>query len=235
VGDLPFNYVLVYDKSGSMRGVEKGEFYLSRLLLHTLTRSAKDRGSAVLIGSFPKAANGSTTDADDILKSIAAAPNDRGTPLYDALMVGVKKLDEMEVMGERRPRFLFLVSDGQDNQSRVTPKRVLDELLSSRTRVISVSVYASGNNSRGDPVLRQLAKTSGGWFVTTDLADSEPYVVRNNRKELDKTASLFRSWYWLRVQAPAGLNGNLDLGLKTSAHCRLAAPSSIGPNRLQQH
>jgi hypothetical protein len=255
VGDQPFNYVLVYDrrKPALARG-GKDELILSRLLLHTLTRTGKDSGSVVFFDSGVQAARGSTTNADDILAvAEKIQPGDNGFALFDALRVGIEKLDEMRLAG---PRFIFLVSMGTPGSSiyqlqhkpdawNNDQAKVEDLLISSRTLLIAVTMNAMSDfNSSGMiklglvpyySVIRDMTNHSGGWVLQTQSEPSEAKIVKNYGKDFDNLATLFQNWYWLRVQPSFRSNGELAFTLKTKEHCNLVAPGRliISPKKPQ--
>ena len=258
LGDQPFNYALVYDRSSvrieqanlnfgynlkNTPELHRGEFYLSRLLLHSLTRTGKDRGGAVFFAKDVGVARGFTTDADQILAVAETIHPDYGSALFDALDAGVKKLDEME---NGKPRFLFVLSVGENYQGHLSASQVQDKLLSSRTHVIAISVGSwvvepstgyqfrtraaiSRDPTDGAPTtaLHQMAERTGGYFMRTPAELTESETSKISHPEIDKLAALFQNWYWLRVQLPTGSKGTIPLNLKTSARCKLVAPSHL--------
>jgi hypothetical protein len=258
LGEKPFNYVLVYDRSSvrieqanlnfgynfkNTTELHRGEFYLSRLMLHSLTRIGKDRGGAVFFAKDVGVARGFTTNADQILSVAETIHPDYGSALFDALDAGIKKLDEIENGG---PRFLFVVSIGENYQSRLSQLPVEEKLLSSRTHVIAISVgswvvepstgYQFGTRAgiRRDPTdgapttaLHHIADRTGGWFLRIPAEATDAETVANNRREFDKLGGLFRNWYLLQVKLPTESKGSVPLNLKTDARCKLVAPSHL--------
>jgi len=225
LGDQSFDYVLVYDASNSTRALGKSGLYLSQLLLRSATRTGKDRGSLVTFDSIPDAARGFTTNPEDILKAVGKAQIGGGTALYDALMRAMKKLDEI---GRDAPRFVFLISDGDDNQSRATSKDVANALLLSHTRLIAVYPFSGFSwNERGYSILSRMAGVSGGWSLEAKSAVKQADVENKNRKTFETLSRLFQSWTSLQLQTPSGAGDLLPFALRTTAGCKLVAPSFL--------
>jgi len=251
VGEKPFNYVLVYDRRElALASNGKIQLVLSRLLLHSLTRTGKDSGSVVFFDGGVDTSKGSTTSADDILAvAETIQPGDNGFVLLDAIREGVKVLDKME---SGRPRFVFVVSLGRPSiatdrfrdQSDVWNKdqaKVESLLIASHTLLIAVTMNDWNDRPNAAlgletyrSVIGGMTSQVGGRLLDAQSASSEFKIAKDYRKDFDNLARLFQNWYWLRLQ-PTGLRGEPALNLRTAAHCDLVAPSRliVGRNKPQ--
>jgi hypothetical protein len=146
--------------------------------------------------------------------------------LYDALLLGVSKLDEM---GGSAPRFLFIISDGDDNQSRHTRGETIEALLASRTHLVAVSPNAGQGTERGHNTLEIMAAASGGLALDTWSAKDEAGALKKNQKSFDELSQLFHSWNRVQFEVPADVR--TPLKLKATAGCKLVAPAAVLPRQ----
>jgi VWFA-related protein len=78
------------------------------------------------------------------------------------------------VAGNRRA--IILLSDGDDNQSRVTREEAVEMAQRAEVIIYAISTNITGIKSRGDKVLERFAETTGGRLFTPfklqDVADA---------------------------------------------------------------
>ena len=95
-----------------------------------------------------------------------------GTALYDALYKTCK--DQMLTLRETGAvrKALILVSDGDDNYSRVLESEAIKECQRAETIVYAISTDVSPSKGKGDDVLREIAEATGGQaFYPTNIED----------------------------------------------------------------
>lgn len=128
------------------------------------------------------------------------------TALYDGLLLGLSSLDRVR----QRHKSLVLLSDGQDNSSSATLRKVHQELLAHSASIYTVGIIRNGFTSliaeerRGQELLNELATTTGGLVFFPRSDDIRSVLVRisedlRNRYSLsyyppDKTPG------WRRIQ-----------------------------------
>lgn len=222
LGDVPLDYVLVYDTSKSMeRSVGKRAMFLADALFRTTVVSNRDRGSLVAFDTAPLIARGFTTSPNAIVDSLKGLRNGGGTALYDSLIDATKKFDEM---GAGRPRFVFLISDGEDNQSHASRAEAIKALLVSHAHLIVI--FPASAEKRRLEFLSKLAEDTGGIAVEAAPSDSTEKTLEKNKKEFKALSQLFHNWHRVEFDLPANTRLT-QLKLKTSAECKLIYPREL--------
>jgi VWFA-related protein len=138
-----------------------------------------------------------TNNVDLLNQGIRKLRPGGGTALFDALYKTCK--DQMLTLQETGAvrRALILVSDGDDNYSRVQESDAIKMCQRADTIVYTISTNISPSKDKGDDVLRQISEATGGQaFYPTRLEDVA-IGFRNIEEEL-------RSQYHL-VYRPANL------------------------------
>ena len=85
-----------------------------------------------------------------------------GTALFDAVYYACRdKLMKAPQTGPVR-RAIILLSDGEDNQSRVTREEAIEMAQRAEVIVYAISTNDTGTKTRGDKVLERLSDATGG-------------------------------------------------------------------------
>jgi len=194
--NLPLRVGIMLDTSSSIRQrfqFEQDsaiEFFLQ--ILH--------RGDRAFVEGFDiqtDLAQDFTNNVDLLNQGIRKLRPGGGTALFDALYKTCK--DQMLTLQETGAvrRALILVSDGDDNYSRVQESDAIKMCQRADTIVYTISTNVSPSKDKGDDVLRQISEATGGQpFYPTRLEDVA-IGFRNIEEEL-------RSQYHL-VYRPANL------------------------------
>jgi Ca-activated chloride channel homolog len=117
-----------------------------------------------------------TGDLDKLAKGIQVIRPGGGTALWDAVFFACRdKLMKERDQGPVR-KAIILVSDGDDNQSRVLRQEALDMAQRAEVIVYTISTNLSNIQDQGDRNLKMLADSTGGRaffpFKLQDLADA---------------------------------------------------------------
>lgn len=140
-------------------------------------------------------------DISAVTTAITKFKSEGGTTIYDALSEALTKV----TTGKHQKHVLILISDGQDNSSRVSFKRLLDRLKNSDVVLYCVGLL-SGNDEgsslgmEGQGVMDELASTGGG----------RAYFPHSRREYEATVASIAvdaRALYQVRI-SPAPLTKN---------------------------
>jgi VWFA-related protein len=194
--NLPLRVGVMLDTSSSIRQrfqFEQDsaiEFFLQ--ILH--------RGDRAFVEGFDiqtDLAQDFTNNVDLLNQGIRKLRPGGGTALFDALYKTCK--DQMLTLQETGAvrRALILVSDGDDNYSRVQESDAIKMCQRADTIVYTISTNISPSKDKGDDVLKQISEATGGQaFYPTRLEDVA-IGFRNIEEEL-------RSQYHL-VYRPANL------------------------------
>src|SRR5271170_7974884 len=113
-----------------------------------------------------------TNNVDLLNQGIRKLRPDGGTALFDALYRTCK--DQMLTLKEDTAvrRALILVSDGDDNYSRVQESDAIKMCQRAETIVYAISTNVSPSRDKGDDVLKAIAEATGGQaFYPTRIED----------------------------------------------------------------
>jgi Ca-activated chloride channel family protein len=173
--DLPASVSIVFDTSSSM---SKGKIIQAKKALARFIQTSKEQDEFFLIdfNSRVRLLLDRTRDSDAIRDKFEYAQPRGNTAFYDAVYLGVEKA----IQGSRTRKFVLVISDGEDNESRYTFKE-----LQRRLRETDVIVYAVGFNGyfrpkgglSGKETLEELASTTGGkvFFPKNEIEMDEAF------------------------------------------------------------
>jgi Ca-activated chloride channel family protein len=127
-----------------------------------------------------------TDSTEDLAKAIRNLRPGGGTALYDAIYFACKE----KLMGDQpRDKFrraLVILTDGDDNDSRMSREQALEMAHKADVVVYTISTNITRIPTDGDKVLRYFAEETGGLaffpFKSQDLAQSFENIA--NRKDL---------------------------------------------------
>jgi VWFA-related protein len=117
-----------------------------------------------------------TGDLDKLTRGIKVIRPGGGTALWDAVFYACRdKLMKERESGPVR-RAIILVSDGDDNQSRVLRQEAIEMAQRAGVIVYTISTNLSNNPDEGDRSLKMLAEATGGQaffpFKLQDVANA---------------------------------------------------------------
>jgi Ca-activated chloride channel family protein len=110
-----------------------------------------------------------------------------GTALYDAVYLICRDRLAKESNNPPIRRAIILLSDGEDNQSRVTREEAIEMAQRAEVVIYTISTNISGVKLRGDKVLERLADATGGRaffpFKAEDVADAFTSIQEELRSQ----------------------------------------------------
>lgn len=163
--DLPLSVALVLDTSGSMKNdmekVRAGAAQFVRDLRQD------DRVSLITFGGVLREVAPFTRDREKLLQSLDALFADGSTPLYDAVVKALSKLED-----ENGRRAVVVFTDAGDNDSRFKPENVAK--LSGRA-AIPVFCIGVGDSLRDDKFKKSLEGLS-------EITGGEAYLFKEIKK-----------------------------------------------------
>lgn len=185
--DLPLRLGLLIDTSNSIRDRFRFEQQAAIEFINSVVRQHVDK---LMLVSFDSAAE-LVTDLIDDPEKLAKAVRDLrpggGTALYDALFYACRDKLALDQPKEKFRRAVILVSDGDDNQSRVTRDQALEMAQKADVVVYAISTNITRTESDGDKVLRYLAAETGGQaffpFKIEDLSQSFENIANELRHQ----------------------------------------------------
>jgi VWFA-related protein len=168
--DMPVSVGLVVDNSGSM--IARQQMVVAGGTAFASASHPEDELFAVVFNEHVRFGLPPTVAFTQnrvlIRAALARFPSGGRTALHDAVVAALDHLEE----ARHQKRVLIVLSDGEDNASRVDQAVMLDKAKRSNAIIYTVSSATSGLvGGDGDArVLRRLAETSGGvaYFPDTD-------------------------------------------------------------------
>jgi len=160
--NLPLRVGLLVDASNSIRDRFKFEQDAATDFLSTTVRMRVDKAFVVGFDSTPEVTADFTDSTEKLAKGVAMMRPGGGTALWDAVYFAcrdklAKQQDDFAVR-----RAIIVLSDGDDNQSRVTRQEAIEMAQRVEVIIYAISTNVSGVVSRGDKYLQEMAEATGG-------------------------------------------------------------------------
>lgn len=175
--ELPIRLGLVLDTSGSM---EKTLPEVQRVVsgfLKDLLRP-KDRAFVVAFSDRPQLLEGFSADFPALERALIALRAAYGTALYDSTVFGL-----FQFSGVRGRKALILLTDGEDNASRMDYDKTLDYARRSGVTIFTIGIDLPVTKVGIRSQLTRLARTTGGdAFFLPRGASLDPVVGQINRE-----------------------------------------------------
>ncbi len=170
--DLPLRVGLLIDASSSIRDRFRFEQEAAIEFLNQIIRPRSDEAFVLGFDSVSEITQDFTDDTARLAHGVRMLRPGGGTALFDAIYEASKtKLATARATVPTR-RAIILLSDGEDNQSRVTREQAIEMAQRAEVIVYAISTNISGIKTRGDKVLERFAETTGGRvFFPTRLDD----------------------------------------------------------------
>ncbi len=160
--NLPLTLALLVDTSQSVAPKLKFEQDAATAFFQSVLRD-RDRAMLVEFDSGVSLVQDFTGDPNKMAKQIRSLRAAGGTALYDAVYLSC---DE-KLIRETGRKALVILSDGEDQSSKMTLDQALEMALKAEATIFSISVnrggfFGVGDTKNGDRVLKQLAEETGG-------------------------------------------------------------------------
>jgi Ca-activated chloride channel homolog len=160
--NLPLRVGILIDTSSSIRSRFQFEQQSATEFLLQVLRAKNDRAFVMGFDVTPTVTTDWTNDQDALETGIDKLRPEGGTALFDALYVACRD----KLLTERGPepvrKAIILVSDGEDNQSRVYMPEAIKECERAETIIYAISTNWTPSRGEGDKVLTDLAEQTGG-------------------------------------------------------------------------
>ena len=161
--NLPLRVGIVIDASTSIRSRFQFEQQSATEFLLQVLKARSDRAFVMGFDVTPTVTQDWTNDIDKLETGVNRMRPGGGTALFDAVYTACRdKL--LEGARDREPvrKAIVLISDGDDNQSRVHPEEAIKECERAETIIYAISTNWTPSRGNGDDVLKQLAEETGG-------------------------------------------------------------------------
>jgi len=163
--NLPLSIALLVDTSGSIRDKLTLEQEAAIDFFYNNLHRGKDKGMVISFDSGVDVQQEFTDDSELLANSIRKIRAGGGTSLYDAVYLAIN--ERLAKEPDDRRKVIILISDGDDNSSRVSLTETLEVAQRHNVIVYCISTnqtayFGSKEQDRGDKTLKKLADETGG-------------------------------------------------------------------------
>ena len=182
--DLPLTIALLVDTSGSIRDKLRFEQEAAIEFFYSTLRRGKDKALVISFDSGVNLIQDYSDDPEKLSNSIRTMRAGGGTSLYDAVYLAASE----KLAGQSGRRIVVVISDGDDNSSRISMTEVLENVQRNDIVIYTISTNSTGlggdGKSRGDRVLRRFADETGGKMFSPFKLQDLNSNFRNISEEL---------------------------------------------------
>jgi VWFA-related protein len=161
--DLPLTIALLVDTSGSIRDKLRFEQEAAIEFFYSTLQRGKDQALLISFDSGTQLLQDFTDNPETLADKIRDIRAGGGTALYDAVFLAVDR----KLSGQSGRKVLIVISDGDDNSSRVSLTETLEIAQKNDVTIYSISTnstayFGSREQDRGDKTLRKYSEETGG-------------------------------------------------------------------------
>ncbi len=152
----PISVGIIFDISGSMKenaNIKKAKSAIARFLEYG---KAEDEYLLITFNQTTKLVRDFSQKASTLQNDIVFQKPGGNTSLYDAVYMGLSYVME----GSNDKKALILITDGEDNRSRYSPKEVREFAKESSVQIYSIGQV--GTLGYGMPIIRDIVGLTGG-------------------------------------------------------------------------
>jgi VWFA-related protein len=227
--NLPLRVGLLIDASNSVRDRFRFEQESAIEFLNQIVRPKSDRAFVIGFDTTAEVTQDFTDSAEQLSRGVRMLRPGGGTALFDAVFFASRdKLLKAATTGPAR-RAIILLSDGEDNQSRVSREEAIEMAQRAEVIIYTISTNISGVKLRGDKVLERLADATGGRAFF-------PFKIQDVANAFSEIQDELRSQYLLAYKPadlkPDGRFRSIDIvaenhkGLRVRARKGYFAPTN---------
>jgi VWFA-related protein len=185
--DLPLRLGILIDTSNSIRDRFKFEQEAAIQFINSVVHPRQDKALIVSFDTSAELVADLIDDTEKLARSVRNLRPGGGTALYDAIYFACRDKLSQDQPRHKFRRAIVLVSDGDDNQSRVTRDQALEMAQKADVVVYAISTNITRIESDGDKVLRYLTAETGGRaffpFKVEDLDQSFENIANELRHQ----------------------------------------------------
>jgi len=182
--NLPLRVGIVIDASTSIRSRFQFEQQSATEFLLEVLKAKSDRAFVMGFDVTPTVTQDWTNNVDALETGVNRLRPGGGTALFDAVYTACRdKL--LDARGQEPVRkAIVLLSDGDDNQSRVRPDEVIKECERAETIIYAISTNWTPSRGKGDKVLTDMAESTGGQVFFPPSVEEMSTSFKNIEEEL---------------------------------------------------
>jgi len=161
--NLPIRVGIVIDASTSIRTRFQFEQQSANEFLLGVLKAKSDRAFVMGFDVIPNVTQDWTNNVDGLEAGINRLRPGGGTALFDAVYTACRdKLLDVSRGQEPVRKAMVLISDGDDDQSRVHADEAIKMCQRAETIIYAISTNWTPSRGKGDQVLTQMAEDTGG-------------------------------------------------------------------------
>jgi Ca-activated chloride channel homolog len=185
--NLPLRLGILIDTSNSIRDRFKFEQEAAIQFINSVVRAGQDKALIVSFDTSAELVADLIDDTEKLGGSVRGLRPGGGTALYDAIYFACRDKLSQDQPRHKFRRAIVIVSDGDDNQSRVTRDQALEMAQKTDVVVHAISTNITRIETDGDKVLRYLTAETGGRaffpFKVEDLDQSFENIANELRHQ----------------------------------------------------
>jgi len=174
--DLPLRLAILVDTSNSVRDRFRFIQEAAVEFINSVLRPKEDRALVVSFDTATELVSDLNNDPERLDQLIRDLRPGGGTSLYDAIFYACRDKLAADQPRHKFRRAMVILSDGDDNQSRVTRDQALELAQKADVVIYTISTNITRSESEGDKVLKYFANETGGQaffpFKVEDLSQS---------------------------------------------------------------
>ncbi|HUX43954.1 MAG TPA: VWA domain-containing protein [Terracidiphilus sp.] len=182
--NLPLRVGILIDTSTSIRSRFKFEQQAANEFLLEVLKSRDDRAFVMGFDVSPNITQDWSNNLDGLATGVNRLRPGGGTALYDAVYTACR--DKLLSSRGREPvrKAMILITDGDDDQSRVRLDESIKECQRAETIIYAISTNWTPTRGRGDKVLQQMAEATGGLVLYPPSVEQMSESFQNIEEEL---------------------------------------------------
>jgi len=182
--NLPLRVGIVIDASTSIRTRFQFEQQSATEFLLQILKARSDRAFIMGFDVTPTVTQDWTNNLDALETGVNRLRPGGGTALFDAVYTACRDKQLTERGPEPVRKALVLLSDGDDNQSRVRPDEAIKMCQRAETIIYAISTNWTPSRGKGDQVLTQMAEETGGQVLFPPSVEEMSESFHNIEEEL---------------------------------------------------
>jgi VWFA-related protein len=189
--NLPLRVGILIDASTSIRSRFQFEQQSATEFLLQILKTRSDRAFVMGFDVVPTVTQDWTNNIDGLEAGVNRLRPGGGTALFDAVFTACrdKLLDESRGQEPVR-KAMVLISDGDDDQSRVYEDEAIKECQRAETIIYAISTNWTPSRGKGDQVLMKMAGDTGGQAFFPPSVEEMSTSFRGIEEELRSQYSL---------------------------------------------
>lgn len=160
--DLPLQVGLLIDASNSIRDRFQFEKDAASEFLYEIIRPKTDRAFVLAFDEQWDVTQDFTGDIDKLRAGVRVIKAGGGTAMWDSVYFACRDKLMKEQTGGSVRRAIILISDGEDNLSRVYRQEAIDMAQRAEVIIYTISTSLVERHTKGDDDLKALAEATGG-------------------------------------------------------------------------